>query len=200
MGRPSRRKAIVDAAVTCFSQRGSEGTSLQDIADIAGLTHTAVRYHFPSRTELNIAVLEEIDLRGLHDNSELYGSDPVTILSSIPAVTAVNLEGVTVVRLYVLMEAEGIMGDERVRQWFHERRRLQHWAFDGLLREGIRSGVFRQGFDPRLKAAEIVWQVDSAHSAAVRPIDGVDPVQVLTDYCEALLADLRTGPGEPLIR
>lgn len=46
------RRAIVEAAVDLFIERQSDGFSVQEVADRAGLTHRTVYRYFPSRQEL----------------------------------------------------------------------------------------------------------------------------------------------------
>jgi AcrR family transcriptional regulator len=50
--RPSRRHLIVQAAVRVFSLQGFAQTSIQEIAESAGMVPTAVYYHFASKEEL----------------------------------------------------------------------------------------------------------------------------------------------------
>ena len=63
--RPSRRGEIVDAAIKVFSRSGYAETSIQDVADQAGVVPTAVYYHFAGKDELfNVAlqtVIVELD-------------------------------------------------------------------------------------------------------------------------------------------
>lgn len=46
------RTAILDAAVDLFLERQSDGFSVQEVADRAGLTHRTVYRYFPTRQEL----------------------------------------------------------------------------------------------------------------------------------------------------
>ena len=46
------RNAILDAAVDLFRERRSDGFSVQDVADRAGLTHRTIYRYFPTRQEL----------------------------------------------------------------------------------------------------------------------------------------------------
>jgi AcrR family transcriptional regulator len=50
--RPSRRHAIVDAAVRVFAHKGFADASIQDIAAEAGVAPTAVYYHYSGKEEL----------------------------------------------------------------------------------------------------------------------------------------------------
>ena len=64
--RPSRRNEIVDAAIKVFSRFGYADTSIQAVADEAGVVPTAVYYHFAGKDELfNVAlqtVILELDV------------------------------------------------------------------------------------------------------------------------------------------
>jgi AcrR family transcriptional regulator len=46
------RRAILEAAVDLFLERQSDGFSVQEVADRAGLTHRTVYRYFPTRPEL----------------------------------------------------------------------------------------------------------------------------------------------------
>ena len=50
--RPSRRDAIVSAAIRVFANKGFADASVQDVADEAQVVPTAVYYHFAGKEEL----------------------------------------------------------------------------------------------------------------------------------------------------
>ena len=52
------RRQVLDAAIATLAARGLAGTSIQDIADAAGLSKGAVHYHFESKDELLERVLD----------------------------------------------------------------------------------------------------------------------------------------------
>jgi AcrR family transcriptional regulator len=52
------RRQVLDAAVKTLAARGLAATSIQDIADAAGLSKGAVHYHFESKDELLARVLD----------------------------------------------------------------------------------------------------------------------------------------------
>lgn len=54
------RPRIVREATRLFSERGFDGTTLQDIAFAVQVTKPAVLHHFPSKEHVQQAVLEEI--------------------------------------------------------------------------------------------------------------------------------------------
>ena len=54
------RSAILDAAATLFIERGTGGTSMQDIAEALGLSRTAVYYYFKNKDAILRALTEEV--------------------------------------------------------------------------------------------------------------------------------------------
>lgn len=72
----AKRSAILGAALEYFSQFGMHGTSLDKVAERAGLSKTNLLYYFPSKEALYIAVLKDIldvwlaPLRALRDDQE----------------------------------------------------------------------------------------------------------------------------------
>ncbi|MFB6324660.1 HTH-type transcriptional regulator RutR [Pantoea deleyi] len=56
----AKRAAILEAALTFFSQFGIHGTSLDKVAELADVSKTNLLYYFPSKEALYVAVLKEI--------------------------------------------------------------------------------------------------------------------------------------------
>ncbi|OMQ16314.1 hypothetical protein A7K94_0203380 [Modestobacter sp. VKM Ac-2676] len=57
-GRSPGAQRVLDAALELFSEHGFEGTSLQDIATRLGVTKAAVYYHFHTKDEILLALVE----------------------------------------------------------------------------------------------------------------------------------------------
>ncbi|WP_435298844.1 TetR/AcrR family transcriptional regulator [Timonella sp. A28] len=54
-----RREEILAAAFEHFAEFGYHGASMREIAASTGVTHAGLRYHFPSKDDLLLAVLEK---------------------------------------------------------------------------------------------------------------------------------------------
>ena len=71
-----RRQEILDAAVRLISERGYNGTSVQDVADVVGVTKQGVLRYFPSKDNLLAAVY--------HENYNTFGSVEDFMASGLP--------------------------------------------------------------------------------------------------------------------
>jgi AcrR family transcriptional regulator len=56
---PERRRAILDSAQEVFGERGYHGTSLEEIAQSAGISKALIYEHFESKKELHASLLGE---------------------------------------------------------------------------------------------------------------------------------------------
>ncbi|XDD51869.1 TetR/AcrR family transcriptional regulator [Leptospira sp. WS92.C1] len=54
-----RRESILSAAMRCFFSKGFEKTSVQDIADTAGLTKGGIYFHFESKEEIRDTLIRD---------------------------------------------------------------------------------------------------------------------------------------------
>ena len=55
-----RRQALIRAAFTAIAERGFEGFRLRPIAAAAGIDHSTLHHHFPTKEYLIAAVLEHV--------------------------------------------------------------------------------------------------------------------------------------------
>jgi AcrR family transcriptional regulator len=54
------RQTVLDVALDCFSNHGFGGTSTRMIAELSGITHSLILYHFETKDKLWIATMEEM--------------------------------------------------------------------------------------------------------------------------------------------
>jgi AcrR family transcriptional regulator len=58
-----RREQILDVAVRVFAQNGYHSTSMNDVAEAAGVTKPVLYQHFDSKQDLYLALLDEVGAR-----------------------------------------------------------------------------------------------------------------------------------------
>lgn len=105
-----RRREIIAAAVDVFSESGFRDGALRDVADRAGITHAAIRYHFPTKVDLLEAVLRWRDDRALAVGSASH-PDGIGVLRAWLAEIRHNRETPGLVTLEVTLSAEAATPD-----------------------------------------------------------------------------------------
>lgn len=60
-----RRRQLLEVARHVFSERGFHGTSMNDVAEAAGVTKPVIYQHFPSKRALYLELLEDVGGRML---------------------------------------------------------------------------------------------------------------------------------------
>src|SRR5215211_9362368 len=59
----ARRRQLLDAALDAFAAQGFHSTSMNDVAEAAGVTKPVLYQHFASKRELYLALLDEVGAR-----------------------------------------------------------------------------------------------------------------------------------------
>ncbi len=59
----ARREQLLDVALTVFARQGYHGTSMNDVAEAAGVTKPVLYQHFDSKRHLYLALLDEVGNR-----------------------------------------------------------------------------------------------------------------------------------------
>jgi AcrR family transcriptional regulator len=182
---------LLAAAVKLFSAQGYQQTSLQQIADEAGLTKGALYHHF--RTKEHV-------LRRVHDDvieDVIAASQPV-IDAGLPADEALR----EMIRVHLrVIETRGdaigvflrerrAFGPENWRE-IKARRDVIEEMFVQIIADGQRSGVFALDADARLLAFGILGMISWA-TEWFRPGE-VPAIKLAEMYADMVLAGLVAG-------
>ncbi|MDF2694109.1 MAG: Transcriptional regulator, TetR family [Labilithrix sp.] len=102
------RRLVLDAAIRALAKKGLAATSVQDIADAAGMSKGAVHYHFESKDELLERVLErccEVIEARIRAVFEADGPPPVRIQRALGEMWRVRRDGVPEMRVITELHA-----------------------------------------------------------------------------------------------
>lgn len=126
-----RREKILDEAIRIIGQRGYHGFSIQELAQRCQLTNAGLLYHFGSKDQLLIALLQDRDRRdavavtsvvGLAGHHDAHGSIALdTVLELLRAIVQRNSEQPELVRLYTVLGAEALNEGHPARDYFTNR-------------------------------------------------------------------------------
>jgi len=182
----------VAAAAAVYAEAGYDGASLREIAKRAGISHTGLLHHFPSREALLAAVLEERDRRDAERGRPHPASD-AGALCELLELAAHNRRHPGIVELYVRMAAEAVTADHPAHAYFtgHYRaaREYARSSFAAL----AAAGELRAGADPESAAVMFIALMDGLQVQWLTNPDEVDIVGPLHAFLRLVLAT----PVEP---
>jgi AcrR family transcriptional regulator len=144
------RRAILDAAIQEFSEKGFAGGRVDDIAARTSTTKRMIYYYFASKEQLYAAVLEEM-YGGMRDAEHALGLEampPAEAIRRLVEVTfdhhAQHPEFVRLVSVENIHEARIVAASPTIRQ----RNTAVIETLTAVLRRGELEGAFRPGVDP----------------------------------------------------
>lgn len=188
-GRPGYdRQAVLDIAVATFIEHGYDATSMGLLARRLGLSKAAIYHHFPAKSALLRAALDEA-LDGLEES----------LTSSRDAPTAAaRLEGVLRRAVHVLVERLPyvtlllrVRGNTEIEREALDRRRAFDRAVTTLVHEAAAEGSLRADIDPRV-ATRLVFGMINSIVEWYRPTGAEDADQLADDVLAIALKGLST--------
>ncbi|MCX5258950.1 TetR/AcrR family transcriptional regulator [Streptomyces canus] len=183
-----RRAEIVASATAVFAARGYRGGSLREIAKQLDLSLTSVVHHFPSKSALLVAVLENADSASI-DSFEADSRGKGVAYAVLRYVRR-NLERQEMLRLLALMAAEASAPDHPAHEWFRDRYGRVVTAFTTAVRRDQDLGRISNRRDPELIAAALVAMWDGLQLQWL-----IDPRRDLLAGMSAGLEDLLGDPA-----
>ncbi len=173
----AQRQAILEEACLLFISKGFGGTNMQDIADAAGLTRTAVYHYFSSKEAMLEALTEDVTQKA----SELAAS--ISMRDELPAEEAlqqliIQHAGLILslpLQFRVVERSESSL-PEAHRKAAEDARRGVLAHFVHVIQRGIREGVFRP-IDAHVAAFSIIgmcnwcaWWFDAGGEVPAREV------------------------------
>lgn len=112
------KASILDAALEVFAEQGYRGSSLREIAHRIGTTEAGLLYHFKTKRDLLLAVLERRDVQSL---LRLHQSDDEDFVSGIVRVVEYNTSIPGVMQLFTSLAAEATDPTHPAHEYFEQR-------------------------------------------------------------------------------
>jgi AcrR family transcriptional regulator len=184
-----RQSEILDAAAKVFAQRGYYGASTQDIADILGIKQASLYYYFPSKE----IALERVCLKGVEGFFEAASE-----VAAKKITASEKVRGLVEAHLAPLLDRADF-----VKTFLNERQylppvsrkkvgklsRAYEKVIEKVIIEGIASGEFRKGLDPRLMTLALLGMCKSV-AAWIGKENPYKVPEVAEQYARILLAGI----------
>ncbi|MBP2471463.1 AcrR family transcriptional regulator [Crossiella equi] len=184
---------LVEAATTLFAEKGYQATSVQEIADAAGVTKGGLYHYFKSKAELlhevyrRLLFLQTYRLEGI-----AAGEGPATARLRAAAQDVVVTSAGSLREVTVFFREMHHLPPTTLATVRAERRRY-HERFRGLVEEGQATGEFRADLSADLVTHSFFGAI---HHLAVwyRPTGPKSAAEIAADFTELLLSSLRPLP------
>ena len=189
------RQAILEAAAGHFSRRGFRGTPLAAIADTAGMTQTGVLYHFGSKENLLIEVLNEKIRRDAVFGADLGTRDAIGAVQAVVDMARADKELAGMSALFSALLVDALDSESSIHEMMVTRYRAGRHIISNQLRSGQADGTLDPTFDPDMKAAEMLAVLDGIRGQWLLDPETIDPVAIATQYVAHQLAALMLVRG-----
>lgn len=146
--RELKRRAILRVAAELFNEKGFHGTSLDEIADVLGVTKTALYYYVKSKDVLLYeCLMVSYDCgQDARNHAEKHGSNP---LEKIELLYRRFVELLMTERgAYTTMANLNALPEPKRKQLMARRRQLDKYSRD-LLQQAANAGLIRE-IDPKI--------------------------------------------------
>jgi AcrR family transcriptional regulator len=196
----SVRERILAAAVQLFAQYGYHAATMRDIARISGIQAASIYYHYASKQALLVEIMDT-HMRNLNASLRRIAQESSSIEQRLHEAIANHI------RLHTTYKAEFFIIDTEIRALEEEQRDVilalrdqYEILFQGLLREGMEQGIFRQ-VDIKVASYALIAMCTEV-ATWFRPDGRLSVQQVIDIYSQMiteglLLAKAAAGtPGE----
>ncbi len=189
------REAVLDAALTCFAERGYHGTPLSRIAAELGVRTPSLYHHVDSKQELLLTLVERTVTGVLDDfRAAVCGrTDPVERLHH--AVLVYAHRHATHQREAIVVNRDTGSLEEPHRSAMQAHRRAHEHALRQIIADGVAAGRFAVA-SPAL-ASFAIREISVSISRWYRADGPIPPWQVAREYAEFALDIVGLGrlPG-----
>jgi AcrR family transcriptional regulator len=194
--REERRRQILEAALTVFSQKGFNAANVSDVAAQAGVSQGTIYWYFDSKEELLTAAMLSF-FEDFGDETFLALEQCSTAADMLRALAQSMVgfaeEAAGLFMLFLEYWASSAQREESARLWTDLLVQYKD-VLVGIIDEAIRRGEFRP-----VEAEHLVWAMMAAYdglAAYVMLMPDIELGQISQVFVEALLSGLQVRDQE----
>lgn len=185
-----RRAQIIEAALACFTRKGYNNTTMDDIVAESGLSKGSLYWYFKSKGELfaeaMLSVFTDVGQEAFAALEQCTAaSDKLRVIAQVAVGISKKIEGFF--GLFLEFWASSPRREEAGQLWLGMLVQFKDIVV-GIIEEGIRNGEFRP-----VDAEELVWAMMAAYdglAAYAMLIPGIDLERTSEVFAETLLDGL----------
>ncbi|MEV4125583.1 TetR/AcrR family transcriptional regulator [Nocardia sp. NPDC049707] len=187
VGHEVRRRAILEAALEVFAERGYQGATIAIVAERVGLSQQGVLHYFPNKQTLLANVLE---LRDQNDLDVLLATAQghATTLDFLAELVERNAERPGIVQSFTVLAAESVTEDHPAREYFVDRYAQARERLTALLERDL-GGDPPHGVSHRDAAVLLIAALDGLQQQWLLSPDDVDMPALLRKFLQLIRPD-----------
>ena len=197
-----RREQILLAAADVFRAKGLQAAGISDIAAHLGTDRANVYYYFASKEEMYLALVQqavESNVREVEAAADADGSATERLVLTIESLAASYDRHYPYLHLYMQEDMRRVTAEssEEQRHLAACSRRYDD-ALLRITRDGVESGEFRAGIDPRMLKFAVLGAVNWTHRwfTPDGPMSGAEVGRSFSDiFLRGFRADLGADPA-----
>lgn len=185
----ARRLAILQATLDLVVERGHRALTTADVAERAGVTEAIVLYHFATKENLFIGVLQDFERRSVEEGVDAPVDTLAELEERLRGVARMNTELVLLSRMYTVLFADA-----------SDPNHPGHTFFDARVQAIV--GTMREQLEHLVARGEVTLVADPGRCARilVAAWDGMQAQWLIRgdfDLGDELIATLRILVGTP---
>lgn len=159
---PTTKERIVEAAVSLFATHGYRDTTVIAIADAVGLSDAGVLHHFPTKRAIFAAVVQLFADLQAERFAAMIQPGGLLAITNLAGWGAIMEERPDLLRLQVLLSAEGIIESSDLHEYWRDRYRDLPLVLGRLFQQAIVAGEIRPDTDAEGEARALIAHLDGA--------------------------------------
>lgn len=200
--RSGRREEILDGAAEMFAEHGYHGSSLRDISQHIGISHSGMLHHFGAKDVLLDAVIDRMEEHAqaaLDRIHEIDGSREMMMRGLAAIWHPASLP----IRLLATLDAESVSEDHPGRFRLARLRRVHEHMLETCFASLAAKGLLREDADPAFAGRALLAVILNLaiREKTVRPLQHGEhddaPLQDLAKQVEAFLVSPDPEPTAP---
>ncbi|WP_062987950.1 TetR/AcrR family transcriptional regulator [Nocardia anaemiae] len=190
-GHQDRRRAILEAALEVFAERGYQGATIAIVAERVGLSQQGVLHYFPNKQTLLANVLA---LRDQNDLDVLLATAQgrATTLELLAELVERNAERPGIVQSFTVLAAESVTQDHPARDYFVDRYAQAREMLAAFLERDL-GGDPPRGVSHRDAAVLLIAVLDGLQQQWLLSPDEVDMPALLRKFLQLIRPDNGSG-------
>ncbi|HTX89651.1 MAG TPA: TetR/AcrR family transcriptional regulator [Anaerolineales bacterium] len=182
-----RRHEIFQSAVTLILEQGFTDTSMQEIADAAGVGKSTLYDYFPTKDHVLLFVLEE-ELELLREQAEDIAAQEIPVQEKLTKILETQLDFLLKNKnFFIEISMQAAQLGQTGQQSVMQKRYAYQDLLRGILEQGIREGIFRP-VNTRL-AARVMIEIMEVLVYTTRPTG--TPREMLADALDIFMQGIK---------